>query len=286
MQFFEWLKSQGIPDWLLMLMALSGPAYALWSLCKAFYELIFHTPTIEIRLIKDVFIRFTENGEILFPNVVLLARFGEVEINGFSFTLTKIGRETKVHPVKIMSIGEKSLHKDDVFARHGFLGPSPKMFLNKNTVERKLFYTCIENYNEKAQSEVAEFNKKMNAIKKKINDNSEWDYVDEAVGVVNDTYSRMMGYVQLGEGKYKLEVEVKYRPVDHIINKEKTKTSYIEFEIRKDYDEVFRPRMRDELGTAAKNLLLGTSDQIVYPEYLPFDIREDGENQQFEVYMP
>src|SRR5574343_1815041 len=97
---------KGIPDWLVWTGSIAGIlAVAIHFLSFVFN--FFRRGKLEVKLTKEIFFRVSQLGECLFPNVVLFARNGPIEIKNILFELHKFGSYQKKYKLSLLYFGDK-----------------------------------------------------------------------------------------------------------------------------------------------------------------------------------
>ncbi len=240
---------------------------------------------LQVRVTKEVFVRWVERGEVLFVNAVMLATKAPVVVTDVRVSLVRTSGSSKSYALGVVLVGEK-VKGDQVLAVHHFFTKSALEFVPGNSTHRRLYMCDLEEYSEASRAIASDFDRAVIDIRGRyfadpdslaaMPAESQLEMVKEIDGVVNSFAERFFKRVQLETGNYELGLVVSYRRPSRVVFQRRTSTSSsrVRFEIRDDFEVLFRTGLVTCLRTKAVALIAPERSTITYPEYEPYGILE------------
>lgn len=140
-----------VPAWLLWSSFILSILVSAIGVIKTIVR-YFTKASLEVRLTRELFFRLSNYGECLFPNIVAIARNGEVEIRDVRFELEKqknsaSSAEKKFH-ISPIFFGDRIAGKGP-FADNNFYTASPLFFIEKSNSKRLVVMAALTEHNTK-----------------------------------------------------------------------------------------------------------------------------------------
>lgn len=245
----------------------------------------FNFPELYVRLTRDLFFRMIDEGEALFCHAVLISRNGPVLIQDITLTLKRIGsRDTaeKSFPIQIRRFGEK-VKGPALIAEHHFYSSSPLQYLPENSPLRAVYLGVQREYHSSQQRAIQNFTAKVLEFKSKyINVSTEpgasemaEQVLTEFNSLIKNSCNEMLALVQLEVGKYEASILVKFEtPGFRLWKRKGTSKSTISFLVEEQPISNWKAQLDSTLRVQAKNLLTGSNDLVIYPEFQPVEFEE------------
>lgn len=284
-----------LPKWLINLGTITALVLAVLQVLKIIFKVL-EAPYLEVKLTKEVFFRLLMVGESIFANLILLARLGNIEVRDVNFTLTKTDGQSKSLKVLPRYIGKKIVDPNDNFAKNHFFSSTPLNFISPNKVERQIYISIVDQYNEKIEKKYKEYQNELEKHrayftssdflnKEEEDQQAERNriVINQLLPLIQDTKSELFKLVQLEKGEYKLEVFVKYKAVTKSSGiwykfrkpKLKTSTHFITFNVGEFEDKFKNDIFFLLIGEARNTLFPENSAELNYPSYSPEKIIEN-----------
>lgn len=273
-----------LPAWVIVGGFLCSLGVTIYELFKLFLNA---TPSLEVRLTKEVFFRVSEHGETLFPNVVMVSRRAPVEIRNVSLNLVKKTGSTKSYHIDVIYFGDKVREDGNVLANNHFYTQSPIDFVLPNSPKRTVYMGGLSEYRDKIRNAFDSFRMYVNSERQSLDKAVEQGLeglelesrkISMYSAVAAQAYAQaglFLEGIQLEKGTFQLTVSVEYRAVGflrHVISK--VSTSSIEFEVQPDVRETYKTAANKMFLTLGGQLLDLNQQAVVYPENYPRNLKE------------
>lgn len=271
-----------VPEWLGWTGSIAG-IFAVIIQIIFFIFNFFRRGKLEAKLTKEIFFRISDLGECLFPNVVLFARDGGVEIKDINFELKRIGPSQKKYTLSVLFMGDK---KNGIgpFAENNFFSKSPVAFVPKDKPLHTVYLTSLEEYNSKMVEEFNNFTIKLSKLKEEkdeltknqpISDEVVKSFFQRLEYLIKETRDKIFDLIQIEYGEYELSVSVNYisngifgKKVQHTI------PSSVKFQIENSARDLIKIGLEKTLELMAESQLKDPSIIAIYPEYSPSNVKE------------
>jgi hypothetical protein len=244
---------------------------------------------LQLRLTKEVFVRWIDRGEVVFANAVMLATRTAIVVSDVRVTLKRITGSAKAYPLSVVLVGEK-VRGANVLAEHHFFSTSTLEVVTANTTHRRLYMCDLEEYSEQSRAMVADFEAGVRQIRDSYmpdptvlaDQETIATMVKEMDEVVKKFAERLYKRVQLEQGKYELEITAKYRRPSRVLFRRRTlqTSSKLSFEIREDFDKLFRSGIEDCLRGKVVAVVAPEKANVRYPQYDPYAVIEVQDSRQ------
>jgi hypothetical protein len=273
-----------LPLWLQIVGLIAGLLGSLWPLYQL--KLAVFGPKLEVRLTKDLFFRFIDIGECIFLRPVLIAEHGNVLIKGVQAKLIRtVTGGSKDWELEFLKFGEVMTDNKSVEPNFCFQSSSPFRFLSKGFPVQAVYLARVKNYGAAYETLVNEFKEKLNPLKIQstqsrsyAENKSQTDELNRQIKTLSDEYGeKIFDKIQLEEGKYEVELKVKYSGISGISAyfTRSTKITKLSFEIEKNAREQIKSTLQMAVYMSAMNIVSSSNLIVNYPEYSPINKQED-----------
>lgn len=256
---------------------------ATWPVTQLIRYLI--GPNLKIKLTRDLFFRYMDDGECFFLRPILLAERGNILINKIEghLSFTRQGAD-KTFKIQFINFGHLIQNPNQVLPDHFFLSKGPTNVLIKDSPFWAVYLSRLEKYGDKMQQQYRDWmqdliklipavpfspspsdqeKEKINGIKNNLKKISE-DYAN-----------KIFQLVQLEEGEYKIKIWVSFKSLDSILKKERVSTSNtLKFFIGNDLKQNLEKRIERYLFEKGEAALLNRNTAVSSVEYNPISIEE------------
>ena len=177
---------------------------------------------VDVRLTKEIFFRFSDLGECLFPNILLVSRNGDSEIKNIIFKLKKKrvndSDSEKLYNVEPAYFGERVSSDRSVYAENSFYTTSPIFFISPSKPLRLAIIAILSKYSGSMSKLFFSFEKDIKALVGEDWNKSQWSeeeksrYLGKIRNCINDYSHKIINEIQLESGEYELQCIVEYKP--------------------------------------------------------------------------
>ncbi len=242
---------------------------------------ILRKPTLEIALTRETFFRILETGEALYVNSVIIAYDVGALITCIKVSLKKENGAVKDFPLKVSQIGEKYRGSEGLY-QFSFHSSSPLAFIPEGNPLRQVYICEHESYAEATNQKFKEFQQKLIEIKERYKNIQETEagireqLLLELSNITNDACTDIMDKIQIEQGKYTLNVTVKYKQKGKYFPSFITKTakSGIQFVVEEYARDSIRYSLKVYLENKSIQFLTNQNGTNISPEYSPNNIVE------------
>jgi len=252
-----------------------------WTVLKII-ELVNRRSVLEFRLTRECFLRIIESGECFYINAVIISLNACALIESVEVGLKRRNGATKKYNLSIIHLGEKA-KSANLLSQYYFYSSSPISYLS-DSVPQRVTYVCLqEEYAEAIQKAYRELGSEYLKLREKYSQAEAQESgdiaqagVEEIKSIIQKTSNQIVESIQIEPGNHELSVTISYRQRGRIIPfyRRKQATSSLKFFVEPNVREVLKIRINQYVEALIRNLVLGRSDIVPYPDYIPSQICE------------
>lgn len=256
--------------------SVAGFILAVMSIFKTFFV---KRPFVELRLLKDIYFRFTSNGGLMFNNLTLINRGALAEVKDIRLNVKKLGDNSRDFNYKINIFGKKeglvngTRIKDNVFD-----STSPTEFLRKNHIINKVTVASVPKYSGKVGDIFKQIDKECNTLRIKrlnVGQSQEEEIIQEYLEIYTKYKSKFESLISIEEGKYIVESEVSVKATHYPWKwGNPKKVAKLEFEITDKLIEKYINDIDRFILDYLYIFVFQDKREFVYPNLIPINIKE------------
>ena len=232
---------------------------------------------LSLALTRDLFIRYTEVGEVLFINAVLIASHRPVIITGFTAILRHQG-VGKSFRMNLLRMGQPA-DRGTAMHQHYFFSSSPTDLIPVDQPIRRIYMLAIDQYDSMLSAAFVHFKEAltnlepaMRALVANASDERPVEqaevrsHLTEAIKKFVDDY---VDGVQLEQATYTVEVTVSYREAKKQNDTSRDAVSHAEFTVALPVKLSVRPLLARVGESAASAIVDPRAAPPYWPEFAP-----------------
>jgi hypothetical protein len=257
--------------------AYAGLVVAGIELLRFGSKLIGDKPTVELRLLEDVYFRLSPLGETMFNNFTLINRGSLIELRKLSLQIQKLGSKNNTKlDFSMKYIGEKSGQIENSHIKDNlFDSTSVAEFLPKDTMIKKILASTTEEYSDKIKDTLADFEGELNDLRQQAL--QEEELVKEIGILVNKYKGILLPLLKLENAEYLIVLTAECRPTSwfwRLFYKKGVvkKPSKIKM-VLKNIDS-YHQDLEIYLWNFAIKKMQGNTNDLAYPTIFPHSVAE------------